>query len=160
VWRRQRERFHDANIIKHSRYGSGSITVWDGISRDGRTDFHVLERGTMTGVRYRDEILDVYVRPYASAVDPEFILMDDNARPHHATVVVQEKVGCMDWPARLLDLHPIEYVWNMLQVALSGFHALEHNPRLWQSSENALVEEWNNLPVGNIWVPIDSMSRR
>jgi hypothetical protein len=40
----------------------------------------------MTGVRFRDEILDVYVRPYAGAVGIEFILMD-NARPHHATVV-------------------------------------------------------------------------
>ena len=63
--------------------------VWGGINRDGRTDLHVMGRGTMTGVQYRDEILEVHVRPYAGAVGPEFILMDDNARPHRARVVEQ-----------------------------------------------------------------------
>jgi hypothetical protein len=63
--------------------------VWGGISKAGRTDVHVLERGTMTGVRYRDEILGVYVRPYAGAVGPEFILMDDNACTHRARLVEQ-----------------------------------------------------------------------
>jgi hypothetical protein len=68
----------------------------------------------MTGVQYWDEILDVYVRPYTGAVGPELILMDDNARPHHARVVKlylqQETVVCMDWPARLSDLNTIDYV--------------------------------------------------
>jgi transposase len=74
-------------------------------------------------VRYRDEILDVYVRRYAGAVGPEFILMDDNARPHRAIVVEQylqqERIVHMDWPARSPGMNPIEYVWNMLQVAIS-----------------------------------------
>ncbi|XP_061166684.1 uncharacterized protein LOC133175583 [Saccostrea echinata] len=100
VWRRQRERFHDTNINEYDRHGGDSIMVWGGISRDGRTDLHVLERGTMTGVRYRDEILDGYVRPYAGAVGPEFILMDDNARPHRAREVeqylLQETIVRMD----------------------------------------------------------------
>ena len=43
--------------------------------------------GMMIGLRYRDEIMDVYVRPYAGAIGPQFILMDDNARPHRARVV-------------------------------------------------------------------------
>jgi hypothetical protein len=41
----------------------------------------------MTGVQYRDEILDVYVGLYATAVGPEFILIDNNACPHRARVV-------------------------------------------------------------------------
>ncbi len=36
----------------------------------------------MTGVRYGDEILDPYIRPYAGAIGNDFFLMDDNARPH------------------------------------------------------------------------------
>ncbi|GFV21489.1 hypothetical protein TNCV_146461, partial [Trichonephila clavipes] len=31
---------------------------------------------------YRDETLDPYVHPYAAAIGNDFILMDDNARPH------------------------------------------------------------------------------
>ena len=53
--------------------------VWGGISRNVRTDLQVI-RGTMTGLRYRDEIIDPFVRPYAGAVGERFILMDDNAR--------------------------------------------------------------------------------
>jgi hypothetical protein len=93
-----------------------------GISRDGRRDLHVLERGTMTGVRYRDEILDVYVRSYVGAVGPEFILMNDNTCRHRAMVVEQYlqqgTIVCMDWPACSPDLNLIEHVCtcNMLQA--------------------------------------------
>jgi hypothetical protein len=56
----------------------------------------------------------------------------------------QETVVCMDWPARLSDLNTIDYVWNMLQVALS-------HPRAQLTTlaelRNALVEEWNNLQI-------------
>ena len=87
MWRRAGERYQDANVAEHDRYGGGSLMIWGGISRAGQTDLHVLRRGTMTRVRYRDKVLDVYVRPYAGAVGPDFILMDDNARPHRAKVV-------------------------------------------------------------------------
>ena len=42
--------------------------VWAGISRRGRTDPHIVKKGMMTGLCYRDDILDVYVRPYAGAI--------------------------------------------------------------------------------------------
>ncbi|GFU31019.1 DDE_3 domain-containing protein [Trichonephila clavipes] len=42
---------------------------------------------TVTGLRYWDEILDPYVRPYAAAIGNDFILMDDNARRHRARIV-------------------------------------------------------------------------
>jgi hypothetical protein len=100
----------------------GSIMVLGGISRDGRTDLHVLERGTMTGVRYRDEILNVYVRPYAGAVGPESILMDDNARPHRARVVEQyfqqETIA-----SALAGLEPD-------RACMEYFHDVEHNTQL------------------------------
>jgi hypothetical protein len=43
--------------------------------------------GSVTGQRYRDEILAQYVVPYAGAVGQEFILMDDNATAHRARIV-------------------------------------------------------------------------
>ena len=47
---------------------------------------HVIENGTLTALRYCNEILDQFVRPYAGAIGPEYILMDNNARPHRAQV--------------------------------------------------------------------------
>ena len=71
-----------------------------GIIRCGRTDLHIVTRGMMTGARYRDDILDVCVRPYAGAIGSLFILMDDNARLHRARVVdkyiQQETIVCMN----------------------------------------------------------------
>ena len=42
--------------------------VWGGISWDGCTDLCVLHHGTLTAQRYRDDILDVHVKPYAGAI--------------------------------------------------------------------------------------------
>ncbi|KAI3352648.1 hypothetical protein L3Q82_019292, partial [Scortum barcoo] len=104
VWRRRGERSAACNI------GSGSVMVWGGISLGGRTALHVLARGSLTAIRYRDEILRPLVRPYAGAVGPGFLLMQDNARPHVVGVCQQflqdEGIDAMDWPARSPDLNP------------------------------------------------------
>ncbi|GFY16541.1 transposable element Tcb2 transposase [Trichonephila clavipes] len=102
----QRTRYHQSNTVERHSYRGGGILVWAGISLGGHTDLHVFHGGTVTGLRYRDEILDPYVRPYAAAIGNDFILMDDNARPHRARIVEEglEDHGLerMEWPA--LDL--------------------------------------------------------
>ncbi|GFV19439.1 uncharacterized protein TNCV_3663721 [Trichonephila clavipes] len=87
IWREQRTRYHQSNTVERHSYRDGGILVWAGISLGGHTDLHVFHGGTVTGLRYRDEILDPYVRPYAAAIGNDFILMDDNARPHRARIV-------------------------------------------------------------------------
>ncbi|GFV17349.1 transposable element Tcb2 transposase [Trichonephila clavipes] len=83
----QRTRYHQYNTVERHSYRGDGILVWAGISLGGHTDLHVFHGGTVTGLRYRDEILDPYVRPYAAAIGNDFILMDDNARPHRARIV-------------------------------------------------------------------------
>ncbi|GBN88741.1 hypothetical protein AVEN_29495-1 [Araneus ventricosus] len=95
-------------------YGGGSVCVWSGISLGVHTDLHVFPRGTMNTQAYRDDILDAHVRPYARAIGDDFLLQDDNAKPHRARIVddylQQETIQHMEWPARSLDLNPIEHV--------------------------------------------------
>ncbi len=61
--------------------------VWASIMLDGRIYLHVFDKGSVTGVRYRDEVLEPCIRLFRGAVGPEFISMDDNARPHRAVLV-------------------------------------------------------------------------
>ncbi|GFU76215.1 NACHT domain-and WD repeat-containing protein 1 [Trichonephila clavipes] len=59
---------------------SGGLMVWAGIMLNGSTHLYVFARDTITAVRQRDEVLKPYVCLSICAVDPDFILMDDNAR--------------------------------------------------------------------------------
>ena len=103
VWRMPKERFDDLNVAEHDRYGKGSIMVWAGISVNGKTDLYAFENGTMTALRYCNEILDQFVRQYAGSIGQKFILMDDNVRPHRANVnnayLEHETIVHMNWPA-------------------------------------------------------------
>ena len=82
VWRMPNERFAPVCVAEHDRFGGGSVMVWAGKSAQGKTDLRVIDNGILTALRYVNEILDVYVRPYAGAVDENFILMDDNAQKY------------------------------------------------------------------------------
>ncbi|GFS64264.1 hypothetical protein TNCV_3945851 [Trichonephila clavipes] len=54
----------------------------------------VARRGAGTAARYRNEILETFVRFFRGVVGLNFILMDDNVRPHYFWKVR------MDWPVR------------------------------------------------------------
>uniref|UniRef100_A0A8L0DVW2 Nucleobindin 2a n=1 Tax=Oncorhynchus mykiss TaxID=8022 RepID=A0A8L0DVW2_ONCMY len=58
-----RARRPQVGVVLTARFGGGSVMVWGGISLGGRTALHVLARGSLTAIRYRDEILRPLVRP-------------------------------------------------------------------------------------------------
>ena len=75
--------------------------VWAGISVNGKTDLNVIKNGSLMSL-YFNEILHQFVSPYAIYIDPEFILLDDNAHPHraHTTNAYHERKTffCLDRP--------------------------------------------------------------
>ncbi|GBM39741.1 Transposable element Tc1 transposase [Araneus ventricosus] len=164
IWREPGTRYLPSNVSEIDHYGGGGLMVWAGIILDGRTPLHVFERGTVTGVRYWDEILEPYVRleryVFKGAVGLEFILMDDNARPHRALLVDEflesEDIRRMDWPARSPDLNPIEHVWD----ALGGNCNSQPPPRTIQEMKTALLNEWDQLPQEMINCLISSIKSR
>ncbi|CDQ77605.1 unnamed protein product [Oncorhynchus mykiss] len=133
VWRRRGELSAACNIFQHDRFG-----------------------GSLTAIRYRDEILRPLVRPYAGAVDPGFLLMQDNARTHVAGVCQQflreEGIDPMDWPARSPNLNPIEHVWDIMSRSI-------HQQTV-QELADAFVQVWEEIPQETICHLIRSMPRR
>ena len=71
----------------------------------------MINGGTLTVLRYRDEILNPTVRPFPGAIGDNLILMQDNTRPHTARVCMdylnRDTIEVMDWPARSPDFNPI-----------------------------------------------------
>ncbi|GFY35346.1 protein Wnt-4 [Trichonephila clavipes] len=87
--------------------------VWAGIMMDGRTYLHFFDTGSVTAQRYRDEVLEPYVRLFRGAVGPDFMFMDDNAPCHRAVLIDDcletENIQCMPWPVNSPNLNPIEH---------------------------------------------------
>ncbi|GFX45296.1 transposable element Tcb2 transposase [Trichonephila clavipes] len=60
--------------------------IWGGIILGSRTDLHV-QSVAMTGHIYRVIVLEQHVRLFRNAMGAEFLLIDDNTRPHRANIV-------------------------------------------------------------------------
>ncbi|GFV74058.1 transposable element Tcb1 transposase [Trichonephila clavipes] len=147
IWRESGTAYRPENIREKDRYPTFSIMVWAGIMINGRTRLHVVANGTMTSQRYIDEVLLPHVRLFRGAVGDKFVFMDDNATCHR-TLAVQD---CPDsggiqrlvWPARSLNVNPIENVWDVLgrQVAGRNYPPTNKNTLI-----RALTEEYDKLP--------------
>ncbi|GFX33075.1 transposable element Tc1 transposase [Trichonephila clavipes] len=74
--------------------------------------------------RYCEEVLLPHVRLFRGAIGPDFIFMDDNARPHQTLAVEEllesEDITRMDWPAYSPDLNPIKHVWDAFRRRIAA----------------------------------------
>ncbi|GFT15112.1 transposable element Tcb2 transposase [Trichonephila clavipes] len=161
IWRDRGSRNNPAFVNESVRFCGGGVLVYGGISIDGRTDLYIIRDGPLTARRYRDEILRPIVVPYAAAIGDDFILMDDNSRPHRANLVedslFEEGIVRMEWPAYSPDMNPIEHVWDALGRRVAG---RQPPPQTLQELERALLEEWDKIPQLVINSLIDSMPQR
>ncbi|GBM88856.1 Transposable element Tcb1 transposase [Araneus ventricosus] len=161
IWREPETSYRAPNIVERDHYRGGGLLVWAGIATNGRTDLYVFAGGSVTAVRYRDEILHPLLRPFIAAMGIDAIFMDDTARPLRARLVrnylESETIPQMEWPASSPDLNPIEHVWDMLgrriagrSVPLGTLHELQQ----------AVLQEWALLTQQTINDTIASMPRR
>ena len=118
--------------------------VWCGILGRRKTNIIVVQ-GNLNAQGYINQILQSEAVPFLQRHGPA-ILMHDNARPHVAGICRQflnrNNVNVLPWPAVSPDMNPIEHIWGYLgrKVRARGnVHSLGN-------LENALIQEWNNIP--------------
>ena len=92
------------------------VVCWGGqASTPGKTDL-ILVPGQLNADRYVAEILEPHVIPMRTAIEDDFLLMQDNATPHAARITARilddYGIEAMDWPARSPDPNPIENLWH------------------------------------------------
>ncbi|KFM74153.1 Transposable element Tcb2 transposase, partial [Stegodyphus mimosarum] len=159
IWRERGTRFEPRDISKRHHFPSRGVMVWAGIMLDGRTDLHFFDTGFVTGQRYRDEVLEPYVRLFRGAVGSDFIFMDDNAPGHRAVLVDDfletENIQRMSWPANSPDLNPIENVWDRLGRQIA---ALSHSPSSVTELKRTLQEAWNHCGENHDYTLLTSVN--
>ncbi|GFW04777.1 transposable element Tcb2 transposase [Trichonephila clavipes] len=161
IWRDRGSRNNPAFLHESIRFGGGGVLVYGGISIDGRTDLYIIRDGHLTTRRYRDEILRPIVVPYAAAIGDDFILMDDNCRPHRANLVedflFEEGIVRMEWPACSPNMNPIEHVWDALGRRVAGRQPPPQTLQRTGKSSSGRVGQNTQLVINSL---IDSMPHR
>ena len=144
VFSRRGKRFADNCLIERDRFGGGSVMVWGSIMDRRKTNLIVVQ-GILNAQGYINQILEPEAVPFLQRYGPA-ILMHDNARPHVASICRQflnrNNVNELPWPAVSPDMNPIEHIWNYLGRKVRT----RENVHKFRDLENALIQEWNNIP--------------
>ncbi|KAJ8886115.1 hypothetical protein PR048_012324 [Dryococelus australis] len=103
--------------------------------------------------RYNREVLEPEVLPLLQAT-PHSIFQQDNARPHAARNVQaffnERRVPLLPWPASLLDMSPIDHVWDMVGRRIVHHSSLATTfDALWTHIQTV----WREISQENIKTP-------
>lgn len=97
-----------------ARFGGIGMIVWAGVSINGRNNIHINRNRSLAVQRYRDEILIYFLVSYSRMIGDNFILIDDNFRPHRTGLLdnffYAQGIIQMVWPASTMNMSPIEIV--------------------------------------------------
>ena len=118
VWRQSGQAECLRHTVQQVQQGGCSLMFLGGILWGRRTPLVVME-GARTAIPYRNDMLRLIVQQYRQNFGEEFVLIDDNFRPHRAHLVnefLHDNIARLEWSACSLDMNPIEHAWNTIVV--------------------------------------------
>ena len=131
--------------------------VWGSVSQHHRTELVVIACN-LNSVRYREDILLPHVVSFLQD-HPHMTLQHDNATSHTDRSVrdfLQDRnVSVLPWPAKNLDLNPIEHVWDLLDWRVRAIPPINVRDLV-----GGLVEEWVNISQQELANLVQSTRRR
>lgn len=138
---------------------------WAGIMFHGPTLLHVLERGTVTGVRYKNAVLEPYVCLFKGSVIPDFILMGKNSHSQRAHLfddfLESEDIHWMDWSPDLNPRPSFRSSSCLKRFRKNNCHSHPPPPpRTIQDLKTTSLNEWDTLPQELISCFVSSMKSR
>ena len=115
----------------------------------------------VTGAVYR-QVLKEHLVPYGRAwYRNNWLLADDNARPHRACVVDayihEQDIIRMDWTPYRPDLNSVEHIWDEIGRGLK-----EMDPQSVNLRQLGVVVQnvWQQIPLERVQTLVSSMPRR
>lgn len=160
VWRQPGERYVENNMAVQESFGGGGINVWAGVMYNGKTELFISGR-TVDGEVYKNNILRNFVLPFARNFGHDFLLIDDNARPHRARIVQEflevSNINQLRLPPKSPDFNIIEHVWSCLKLRV---RSRENAPETLEELAITIQEEWENISQEFINNLVASMPRR
>ena len=89
------------------------------------------------------------------------VVCTDDARPHVARVcqdfLANNNIAPLAWPPYSPDLTPIEHMWDELDRRV---RKRRNPPTTLAQLRNALIDEWNNIPMRTVNALVNSIQRR
>lgn len=140
--------------------GGGSVMVWAGFSKEGKTEIKFIS----TRMKSAD-----YVRLLQDALIPfgdltfqgNYTFQQDNAPCYRARSTInwlnEREISVMDWPALSPDLNPIENLWGTLvRKVYEGGRQYDTKEQL----KAAIIASWDQINAVELNNLVCSMPRR
>jgi transposase len=163
VWRQPKDKYSSDCVQPKVQGNGGSVTVWGCFWYGGLGPLVIINQN-ITQDFYVDILAKHFYDWYQqvrTTHNIQLTFQEDNAPAHRGLYAEwwkkQTGIDVMTWPARSPDCNPIENIWDELDKQI---RKRKFSPKTLKGLEQALKEEWKNIPEEKYRNLVDSMNRR